>query len=229
MKICSSSNDVRHGQCLSTTAPPADPQVVVLTPTPNTSTLATPIADTSTTTPNTTVSTATPLPAWTLAPVEVPRPVSVPSYLKHSALPTDGWLRIDGFFLPYAVPADLHRDDFVSTAVHLHCRERQWVQEPQLQVLPEFQGLMLYTEDGPMQFRANYRYDWAALVTTMSALRDLVLRSPARYKCISEIRSYASRDPIADTAPAFRNTVWQCVSDLACENGHDVSVVPAEI
>ncbi|CAE7897379.1 hypothetical protein AK812_SmicGene7402 [Symbiodinium microadriaticum] len=88
---------------------------------------------------------------------------------------------------------------------------------------------MLYTDEGPIQFKANFRYDWAALVTPMLASRDLVLSPPARYKCISEIRSYVPRDPIADTAPAFRNTVWQYVSDLARENGHDVSVVPAEI
>ena len=87
---------------------------------------------------------------------------------------------------------------------------------------------MLFTEDRPVQFEANYRYDWPALVKPI-ALRGLVLRSLARYKCISEIRSCVPRDPLASAAPAFRNTVWQYVSDLACQSGHDVSVVPAEI
>ena len=52
--------------------------------------------------------------------------------------------------------------------------------------LPE---LMLCTAAGPIRFKANFRYDWAALVACMLALRKLVMDSPARYKCTSEIRS----------------------------------------
>ena len=60
----------------------------------------------------------------------------------------------------------------------------------------------------------------------MLAFRILVLNSPARCKCISEIRSYAPRDPVADTAPTLKGTVWQYVSYLARSDGHDVSIVP---
>ena len=54
------------------------------------------------------------------------------------------------------------------------------MKEPQLHVLPELEGLLLFAKEGPVQFRANYRYDWAALVAPMLALRDLVVLSLAR-------------------------------------------------
>ena len=126
-----------HNSTPPTTTSPADPQVVVLTPTPNTPTLATPAADTSTTTPNTAVSVQWP-------------------HMRDSALPTDGWLHIGGFFLRCAVPTDLYHHDFASTGVHLQCREKPWAQEPQLFVLIELQGLMLYTDEGPSSSKPTF-------------------------------------------------------------------------
>ena len=43
----------------------------------------------------------------------------------------------------------------VCTTVHRQCFEMPWAQEPQLFVITELHGLMLYTDEGPIKFQGQ--------------------------------------------------------------------------
>ena len=95
---------------------------------PTHSALTTARAGTSTTTPGT--SAATPLPAWALKSDEVSRPVSkLWPRLRDPALPKDGWMNVGDYYL--------------------RCAGR-CMKEPQLHVLPELEGLLLFAKEGPV-------------------------------------------------------------------------------